>query len=97
MDTIEQLEKRLWSAADQLRANSNLNSSEYMMPVLGILFLRHAYSRYLAVKSEIEPTPHPRRRAAPAHPGPLHPQSRALPTPDSPFRIPLVAKCGLEC
>ena len=56
MDTIDQLEKRLWSAADLLRANSNLNSSEYMMPVLGILFLRHAYSRYLAVKSEIEPT-----------------------------------------
>jgi len=36
MDTIEQLEKRLWGAADLLRANSNLNSSEYMMPVLGI-------------------------------------------------------------
>jgi type I restriction enzyme M protein len=56
MDTIEQLEKRLWGAADLLRANSNLNSSEYMMPVLGIIFLRHAYSRYLAVKARIEPT-----------------------------------------
>ena len=56
MDTIEQLEKRLWGAADLLRANSNLNSSEYMMPVLGIIFLRHAYSRYLAVKAEVEPT-----------------------------------------
>ena len=56
MDTIEQLEKRLWGAADLLRANSNLNSSEYMMPVLGIIFLRHAYSRYLAVKAKVEPT-----------------------------------------
>jgi type I restriction enzyme M protein len=56
MDTIEQLEKRLWGAADLLRANSNLNSSEYMMPVLGIIFLRHAYSRYLAVKGEVQPT-----------------------------------------
>ena len=56
MDTIEQLEKRLWGAADLLRANSSLNSSEYMMPVLGIIFLRHAYSRYLAVKAEVEPT-----------------------------------------
>jgi len=56
MDTIEQLEKRLWGAADLLRSNSNLNSSEYMMPVLGIIFLRHAYSRYLVVKAEVEPT-----------------------------------------
>ncbi len=56
MDTLEQLEKRLWGAADLLRANSNLNSSEYMMPVLGIIFLRHAYSRYLAVKAKVEPT-----------------------------------------
>ncbi len=56
MDTLEQLERRLWGAADLLRANSNLNSSEYMMPVLGIIFLRHAYSRYLAVKAKVEPT-----------------------------------------
>jgi type I restriction enzyme M protein len=56
MDTIEQLERRLWDAADQLRANSNLNSSEYFMPVMGLIFLRHAYNRYLRVKAEIEPT-----------------------------------------
>jgi type I restriction enzyme M protein len=56
MQNIEHLEKRLWGAADLLRANSNLNSSEYMMPVLGIIFLRHAYSRYLVVKAEVEPT-----------------------------------------
>lgn len=55
MQNIEQLERRLWDAADQLRANSNLNSSEYFMPVMGLIFLRHAYNRFLKVKSELEP------------------------------------------
>lgn len=48
-----QLEKRLWDAADQLRANSKLTSTEYSMPVLGMIFLRHAYNRYLMVETEI--------------------------------------------
>ena len=43
---IEQIEASLWEAADQLRANSKLTSSEYCMPVLGIIFLRHAGNRY---------------------------------------------------
>src|SRR5712671_6013854 len=43
---IEQLESELWAAADQLGANSKLTSSEYCMPVLGIIFLRHATNRY---------------------------------------------------
>jgi hypothetical protein len=43
---IEQLETDLWAAADNLRANSKLTSSEYCMPVLGIIFLRHAANRY---------------------------------------------------
>lgn len=51
---IEVLEKRLWTAADQLRANSDFASNEYFLPVMGLIFLRHAYSRYLAVKPEIE-------------------------------------------
>ena len=51
---IETLEKRLWTAADQLRANSDFASNEYFLPVMGLIFLRHAYSRYLAVKPEIE-------------------------------------------
>ncbi|MCK9265352.1 type I restriction-modification system subunit M [bacterium] len=53
---IEAIEKRLWSAADTLRANSNYASNEYFMPVMGLVFLRHAYSRYLAVKDTIEET-----------------------------------------
>ena len=46
---INQLEIDLWAAADNLRANSKLTSSEYCMPVLGIIFLRHATNRYDAV------------------------------------------------
>jgi len=53
LENIEVIEKRLWSAADTLRANSNYASNEYFMPVMGLVFLRHAYSRYLAVKDEI--------------------------------------------
>ncbi|MBI2778764.1 MAG: N-6 DNA methylase [Gammaproteobacteria bacterium] len=55
LEHIEAIEKRLWSAADNLRANSNYASNEYFLPVMGLVFLRHAYSRYLAVKARIEP------------------------------------------
>ena len=42
----KQLEGDLWEAADQLRANSKLTASEYAMPVLGLIFLRHATTRF---------------------------------------------------
>jgi type I restriction enzyme M protein len=54
LEHIEAIEKRLWAAADNLRANSNYASNEYFLPVMGLIFLRHAYSRYLGVKDEIE-------------------------------------------
>ena len=54
MENLEQIERRLWSAADQLRSNSKLTSTEYYMPVLGLIFLRHAYNRFLMVKKEVE-------------------------------------------
>jgi type I restriction enzyme M protein len=54
LQNIEAIEKRLWSAADLLRANSGLASNEYFMPVMGLIFLRHAYSRFLSVKPAIE-------------------------------------------
>ena len=50
---IELLETDLWAAADNLRANSKLTSSEYCMPVLGVIFLRHATNRYDAAASQI--------------------------------------------
>lgn len=55
LEHIEAIEKRLWSAADNLRANSNYASNEYFLPVMGLVFLRHAFSRYLTVKGKIEP------------------------------------------
>lgn len=54
LEHIQVIEKRLWSAADTLRANSNHASNEYFLPVMGLIFLRHAFSRYLRVKGEIE-------------------------------------------
>jgi type I restriction enzyme M protein len=50
---IDKLEADLWSAADNLRANSKLTSSDYFMPVLGIIFLRHAANRYDAATKQI--------------------------------------------
>jgi len=46
LNNLKNLEDTLWNAADNLRANSKLTSSEYCMPVLGIIFLRHASNRY---------------------------------------------------
>ncbi|MCZ8037359.1 MAG: N-6 DNA methylase [Microcystis sp. LE17-20A] len=54
LDNIEAIEKKLWKAADTLRANSNYASNEYFLPVMGLIFLRHAYSRFLKVKREVE-------------------------------------------
>ncbi|VGO17195.1 putative type I restriction enzymeP M protein [Pontiella desulfatans] len=53
LENIEAIEKRLWSAADLLRTGSNYASNEYFMPVMGLVFLRHAYSRFLNVKDDI--------------------------------------------
>jgi type I restriction enzyme M protein len=51
---IEKLESDLWEAADLLRANSKLTSSDYFMPVLGVIFLRHAANRFDAAHQQIE-------------------------------------------
>ena len=51
---IEKLESDLWEAADNLRANSKLTSSDYFMPVLGVIFLRHATNRFEAAHRQIE-------------------------------------------
>ncbi len=50
---IEKLETDLWEAADNLRANSKLTSSDYFMPVLGVIFLRHAANRFNAAHRQI--------------------------------------------
>src|SRR5690554_2737953 len=68
-DQLKQLEDRLWKAADDLRANSKLTATEYSFPVLGLIFLRHAYNRFVTAKEEIEKTlpSHPQRGKRPVN------------------------------
>ena len=51
--SIKKLETDLWEAADLLRQGSKLTSQQYCMPVLGLLFLRYAFSRYKKVEEDI--------------------------------------------
>ena len=50
---VKKLEADLWESADLLRAGSKLTSNQYCMPVLGLIFLRYAYSRFKLVEREI--------------------------------------------
>lgn len=79
---IARLEADLWSAADNLRANSKLTSSDYFLPVLGVIFLRHAANRYEAatrqIKEDQEAGRMPRRRIVDAD----YVRRRALPLPE---------------
>lgn len=62
-----ELEKRLWEAADELRANSRLRSSEYSVPVLGLIFLRWSDQKFTQIqkvlKTEQQPSSSRRRRS----------------------------------
>jgi type I restriction enzyme M protein len=58
------LEARLWDAADELRANSNLKSSQYSAPVLGLIFLRFADVRFQVKRKELEATAASSRRGS---------------------------------
>lgn len=68
-EQLKQLEDRLWKAADDLRANSKLTATEYSFPVLGLIFLRHAYNRFITAKEEIEKSlpSHPQRGKRPVN------------------------------
>ena len=48
-----ELEKRLWDAADDLRANSKLKSAEYSVPVLGLTFLRYADHKFALAEKKL--------------------------------------------
>ncbi|MDI6783745.1 MAG: class I SAM-dependent DNA methyltransferase [bacterium] len=50
---INEIEKRLWAAADELRANSKLKSSEYSTPVLGLIFLRYAVYKFSHAEKQL--------------------------------------------
>ncbi|WP_234300763.1 type I restriction-modification system subunit M N-terminal domain-containing protein [Sphaerospermopsis aphanizomenoides] len=56
------LEKRLWDAADELRANSKLKSSEYSVPVLGLIFLRYADWKFTKIEQELKSKVSSRRK-----------------------------------
>jgi len=60
------IESRLWAAADELRANSKLKSSEYSVPVLGLVFLRYADYKFQAAAKELTGTGGGRRTISPA-------------------------------
>jgi type I restriction enzyme M protein len=64
---LKRLEDKLWEAADQLRANSKLTATEYSFPVLGLIFLRHAWNRFLEASTKIEANlpVHPQRGKRP--------------------------------
>jgi type I restriction enzyme M protein len=51
---IEKFEADLWKIADDLRANSGLASNEYFMPIMGLIFLRHATNRFYEAKAAID-------------------------------------------
>ncbi len=60
------IESRLWAAADELRANSKLKSSEYSVPVLGLVFLRFADHKFQVAAKELEGSGGGRRSIGPA-------------------------------
>jgi|TARA_Y100000294_G_scaffold177399_1_gene202662 type I restriction enzyme M protein len=51
---LQKISSKLWAAADQLNANSNLNSAQYSTPVLGVIFLKFADSKFEKAKEELE-------------------------------------------
>lgn len=60
------IESRLWDAADELRANSKLKSSEYSVPVLGLVFLRYADHKFQAAAKQLAGAGGGRRKIGPA-------------------------------
>jgi type I restriction enzyme M protein len=59
---LTEIERRLWSAADELRANSRLKASEYSTPVLGLIFLRYADHTFTQAQQQLREAATPRRR-----------------------------------
>jgi type I restriction enzyme M protein len=57
-----EVEKRLWEAADELRANSKLKSSEYSVPVLGLIFLRYADQKFSEAEKKLSAAGSGRRK-----------------------------------
>jgi type I restriction enzyme M protein len=65
MTDLSDLERRLWSAADELRANSTLTAAQYRDPVLGLIFLAFAEHRFEQLRPELEAKASDRRPVSP--------------------------------
>ena len=59
-EDLSEVQRTLWKAADELRANSTLTPSDYRGPVLGLIFLAYAEHRFEAVRTEVEARATPR-------------------------------------
>jgi type I restriction enzyme M protein len=80
------LEKRLWDAADQFRANSDLKAAQYSQPVLGLIFLRFAEVRFAAGRAKFEKTAASSRRGSRVDdPSAYHAEAVLYLTPNSRF------------
>ena len=81
------LEKRLWAAADQFRANSGLKAGEYSGPVLGLIFLRFAEARFAQRRAQLDKTGASARRGASRidEPGAYHAEGVLYLTPGARF------------
>jgi type I restriction enzyme M protein len=96
------LEKRLWEAADQLRANSGLTSAQYSTPVLGLIFLRFAEARFAKRRAELEKVSGSARRGSSRidEPGAYHAEGVVYLTPNARYNhllnLPEGANVGKE-
>src|ERR1700720_716971 len=79
------LEKRLWDAADQFRANSDLKAEQYSQPVLGLIFLRFAEVRFSAERAKFEKASSSRRGSRMDDPAAYHAEAVLYLTPNSRF------------
>ncbi|MCC5954208.1 MAG: SAM-dependent DNA methyltransferase [Acidimicrobiia bacterium] len=64
-EDLGEVQRTLWKAADELRANSSLTPADYRSPVLGLIFLAYAEHRFDAVRGDIEAEATPRNPATP--------------------------------
>lgn len=55
--TLKQIEDKLWEQATALRANSNISSNQYFLPVLGMIFLRYAEIKFNATVEDFKSNP----------------------------------------
>ena len=84
----DKLEKRLWEAADQLRANSGLTSQQYSGPVLGLIFLRFAEVRFSNQRAALGKKEKGSRRGSRIEdPGAYHAEGVLFLAPDARFDI----------